>query len=133
MKKGSIAGPNSGSDSSPFTPDQLAEMVYEVLDDAKGVDITTIDVRGKTSITDFMIVASGTSTRHVKTLADSVIMRSKEDGLDVIGVEGERESEWILVDLADVLVHLMVPRARAFYALESLWAVDGDTAAGATP
>ncbi|MFK7956073.1 MAG: ribosome silencing factor [Lysobacterales bacterium] len=133
MKKGSSPGSAAGKKSPAYSPEQVAELVQDALDDAKGVDISTIDVRGKTSITDFMIVASGNSTRHVKTLADSVIMRSKENGMAVVGVEGERESEWILVDLADVLVHLMVPKARAFYALESLWSVDGDSAAGANP
>lgn len=133
MKKGSPAGKNSGTASPAATPEQVAELVQTALDDAKAVDIITIDVRGKTTITDFMIVASGNSTRHVKSLADGVITRSKERGLAVVGVEGERESEWILVDLADVLVHLMVPRARAFYALESLWAVDADAAASAAP
>ncbi len=133
MKKGSSPGPAAGKKSPAYSPEQVAELVQDALDDAKGVEISTIDVRGKTTITDFMIVASGTSTRHVKTLADSVIMRSKENGMAVVGVEGERESEWILVDLADVLVHLMVPKARAFYALESLWNVDGDAAVGATP
>ena len=89
-----------------------------------------IDVRGKTSVTDYMVVASGNSTRHVKTLAESVVMASKKSGIEVLGVEGESESEWILVDLADVLVHLMLPRARTFYNLESLWTLDGEAAAG---
>ncbi len=133
MKKGSPAGQNPGTASPAISPQQVADLVNVALDDAKAVDIQTIDVRGKTTITDYMIVASGNSTRHVKTLADSVITRSKEQGMPVVGVEGERESEWILVDLADVLVHLMVPRARAFYALESLWTVDDEAAAEATP
>ncbi|MEM9534009.1 MAG: ribosome silencing factor [Pseudomonadota bacterium] len=123
MKKRNVADSPTNE-----TPETIAQLVQQALDDAKAVDVTTLDVRGKTTITDFMIVASGNSSRHVKTLADSVVVASKKRGLSVIGVEGERESEWILVDLADVLVHLMIPRARAFYGLESLWSVDGEVA-----
>ncbi|MDX1569417.1 MAG: ribosome silencing factor [Xanthomonadales bacterium] len=112
----------------PTDPESLVELVQSALEDAKAVDITAIDVRDKTSITDYMIVASGNSTRHVKTLSDAVVERSKESGASVLGVEGEREAEWMLVDLADVLVHLMLPRTRAFYALEKLWSVEPATA-----
>ena len=108
----------------PTDPDSLVELVQSALEDAKAVDVTAIDVRDKTTITDYMIVASGNSTRHVKTLSDAVVERSKENGAAVLGVEGQGDAEWMLVDLADVLVHLMLPRTRAFYALEKLWSVE---------
>lgn len=127
LKKNSAVSPASTGE---FSPDSIAALVQTALDDAKASDVETIDVRGKTTVTDYMIVASGNSTRHVKTLAESVVMASKKSGIEVLGVEGETESEWILVDLAHVLVHLMLPRTRTFYNLESLWSVDGEAAAG---
>lgn len=110
--------------------EQIAQLVHTALDDAKAKDIEIIDVRGKTTITDFMVVASGNSTRHVKALAESVVTSSKRAGIEVLGVEGESEAEWILVDLADVLVHVMLPRSRDFYSLESLWKIEDKRAAG---
>ena len=122
---------SSRTDAGPSgDPEQVAQMVHNALDDAKATNIETIDVRGKTTITDFMVVASGSSTRHVKTLAESVVMSSKRAGVEVLGVEGEGEAEWILVDLADVLVHLMLPRTRDFYSLEALWTIEDKRAAG---
>jgi len=112
------------------TPDHVVALVQEALEDAKAREIEIIDVRGKTSITDFMIVASGNSTRHVKTLAESVVTRGKQAGLEILGVEGESDAEWVLVDMAVVLVHVMLPRTRAFYILESLWSVEGPAIAG---
>ncbi len=105
-------------------PAAVASLVHTALDNAKAVDITEIQVGSKTSITDYMIIACGTSTRHIKTLADAVVSESKAAGCMVLGVEGDKDAEWVLVDLADVLVHLMLPRARAFYNLEKLWAED---------
>ena len=112
------------------TPDYVVALVQEALEDAKAREIEIIDVRGKTSITDFMVVASGNSTRHVKTLAESVVSKGKQAGLEILGVEGESDAEWVLVDLAVVLVHVMLPRTRAFYNLESLWSVEGPAVAG---
>lgn len=86
-------------------------------------------MRGKTSVTDFMVVTSGTSTRHVKSIADEVIRFAKKSGVQPLGVEGEREAEWVLVDLGDVVVHVMLPRVREFYAIERLWKV-GDQPPG---
>ncbi|AWV06799.1 iojap family protein [Lysobacter maris] len=80
-------------------------------------------MRGKSSVTDFMVVASGTSTRHVKSIADEVVKHAKQLGYMPLGVEGEREAEWVLVDLADVVVHIMLRGVREFYALERLWTV----------
>lgn len=101
--------------------DELKQVVIDALDDLKGVDIKTIDVRGKSSVTDVLVIASGKSTRQVKALADSVVVKVKEAGLQPLGVEGERESNWVLVDLGDVVVHVMLPETRDFYNLEKLW------------
>ena len=101
----------------------LKQVALQALDDLKGNDITVMDVRDMTSVTDVMIVASGTSARHVKSLADAVVLACKKAGVSALGVEGEREGEWVLVDLGDVVVHVMQPRIREFYALEKLWTV----------
>ncbi len=108
------------------TPD-IRHQVHEALEQLKARDIHEIDVRGKTGVTDWMVVASGTSTRHVKSIADEVIRQVKAIGNPPIGVEGEREAEWVLVDLGDVVVHVMLPRVRDVYLLERLWG-DGDIA-----
>jgi ribosome-associated protein len=101
----------------------LLEQVHHALEDIKARDTVEIDVRGKTSICDFMVVASGTSTRHVKSIADEVVRFAKKLNVQPLGVEGESEAEWVLVDLGDVVVHIMLPRVREFYALERLWTV----------
>jgi ribosome-associated protein len=106
--------------------EELKERVLAALDELKAVDVKVLDVRGKTSITDIMVIASGTSDRHVKSLAGNVVERLKEAGIRPIGVEGEREGEWVLVDFADVVVHVMLPRVRDFYNLEKLWAVEDE-------
>ncbi|AXK71554.1 ribosome silencing factor [Lysobacter sp. TY2-98] len=110
--------------SPPPSVDDLLKTVRDAVEELKARDVVEIDVRGKSSVTDFMVIASGTSTRHVKSIADEVVKFSKQR-LDVmpLGVEGEREAEWVLVDLGDVIVHVMLPRVREFYALERLWTV----------
>jgi len=105
---------------------RLLEATLQALEDMKAVDIRVIDVRGLTSITDIMVIASGTSTRHVKAVADNVALEAKHIGVQALGVEGEKGSEWILIDLGDVVVHVMMPEVRAFYALEKLWSVGGE-------
>jgi ribosome-associated protein len=101
----------------------LRKTVIAALEDLKAKDIREIDVRGKTSIADLLVIASGTSARHVKSIADEVVRFAKKAGVMPLGVEGEQEAEWVLVDLGDVIVHVMLPRIREFYGLERLWAV----------
>lgn len=108
--------------------EHLPEWVTSALEDRKALNIVTIDVRGKTSITDFMVIASGTSDRHVKAIADHLVQTAKSRGEPPLGVEGERQGQWILVDLVDAVVHVMLPEVRDFYALEKLWDVDAPTA-----
>ncbi len=100
---------------------QVRDAVIARLDAMKANDLKVIDVRGKTSITDCLVIASGTSTRHVRSMGDEVIVTAKKFGLPPIGVEGEKDAEWMLVDLGDTVVHVMLPRARDFYGLERLW------------
>jgi ribosome-associated protein len=106
----------------------LRDVVLHALADMKAVDVKALDVRGLTDITDTMVVASGTSDRHVKSIADRVVQRCKEAGFRPYGMEGERDGEWVLLDLQDVVLHVMLPRVRQFYALEKLW-VTGSAAA----
>jgi ribosome silencing factor RsfS/YbeB/iojap len=106
--------------------DRLRSLVLGALDDLKARDIREIDVRDKSSVTDLLVVASGTSSRHVKSIADEVVRKAKQAGLPPIGVEGQREAEWVLVDLGDIVVHVMLPRTREFYGLERLWTVGDD-------
>lgn len=107
----------------PPAPEALLKIARDGVEHLKAVDVVEIDVRGRSSVCDFMVVASGTSSRHVKSIADEVVKRSKQLGCQPLGVEGEREAEWVLVDLGDVVVHVMLPRVREFYALERLWTV----------
>ena len=101
----------------------LRKSVIDALEELKAKDIREIDVRGKTSIADLLVIASGTSARHVKSIADEVTRFAKKAGVIPLGVEGEVEGEWVLVDLGDVIVHVMLPRIREFYGLERLWTV----------
>ncbi|WP_281645122.1 ribosome silencing factor [Parendozoicomonas sp. Alg238-R29] len=100
---------------------ELKNLVVGTLEETKGKDITVLDVSDKTDVTDAMIIVSGTSSRHVKSLADNLVKTCKEAGVMPLGVEGEEQAEWVLVDLGDVVVHLMMPSARQFYDLERLW------------
>ena len=109
--------------SPPPSVDELLQAVRDAVAELKAKDPVEIDVRGKSSVTDFMVIASGTSSRHVKSIADEVVKFAKKLDVMPLGVEGEREAEWVLVDLGDVVAHIMLPRVREFYALERLWTV----------
>lgn len=110
---------------------ELSRVVLEALDELKGVEVRSLDVRDQTSITDIIVVASGTSQRHVQSLADRVRERVREAGVHPLGVEGERGGDWFLVDLGDVVVHVMSREKRDFYNLEKLWSMHtGGSATG---
>ncbi|WP_322788850.1 ribosome silencing factor [Litorivicinus lipolyticus] len=99
----------------------LTQLVVDALEDMKGNDIVTIDVTGQTSVTDMLVVASGTSNRHVRSLAENVIEKAKDADQRPLGSEGQDSGEWVLVDLGVVVVHCFLPETREFYDLESLW------------
>jgi ribosome-associated protein len=103
--------------------EQLCALAVDALEDVKAQDITVLDVREMTAVTDYMVVASGTSNRHVKALVDNVAEKAKAAGHRPIGVEGEDGGEWVLLDLQDALVHVMLPKVREFYNLEKLWSL----------
>jgi ribosome-associated protein len=103
---------------------ELLDVVVETLEDKKGLNISVIDVQGKSSVTDYMIVATGTSDRHIKALADYVDIKVKEKGFRPLGIEGNDGSEWVLLDLGDIILHVMTAQMREFYQLEKLWQVE---------
>jgi ribosome-associated protein len=105
--------------------EEILKIVQDVLDERKGQYITTLDVRGKTSFTDYMVLVTGTSDRHLKSLCDYVSEKLKENGIKPLGIEGDLGSDWVLLDLGDVIVHAMTAQAREFYQLEKLWTVEG--------
>lgn len=117
-----------GLQNSSAATNPILQLVLSTLDDAKGRDIKVIDVRGKTSITDFMVIASGTSERHVQALAEHVVEEAKKNQNQPLGVEGQRSGEWVLVDLGDVILHVMKPQTREFYQLEKFWQNDSANA-----
>jgi ribosome-associated protein len=104
--------------------DELKPLVHKALEDLKAEDILELDVKDKTSVTDIIIVCSGNSNRHVKSIASNVVADCKHAGVQPLGVEGEEQGEWVLVDLGDIIVHVMQPQVRDFYDLESLWQMD---------
>jgi len=105
-------------------------VVQAALADMKAVDVRVLDVRGVSDVADFMVIASGMSDRHLRSIADRVVQMVKAAGQRPLGVEGERQGEWVLVDLPDVMVHVMLPRTREFYQLERLWDVPRPAARG---
>ncbi len=106
---------------------QLCDLAVDALEDIKGMDIKVLDVMNKSSVTDIMIFASGNTSRQVKALANSVADKAKKAGSPALGVEGDEGNEWVLVDLGDVVVHIMQPTIREFYNLEKLWGEDSPT------
>ena len=106
------------------TTEELLQTVIDALDELKAQDLSVIDVRNKTSVTDYMVIASGTSDRHVHGLAKNVVEKLAERKIKPLGVEGEHARDWVLVDLGDVVVHVMLPQTREHYQLEKLWQVD---------
>lgn len=110
----------------PFDLEAMKLAVIDALEDIKGFDITTMDVSKLTNVTSYMIVASATSSRQARAMGDNVREKLKEKGFEIRGTEGEKDGEWVLVDLNDIVVHIMVPATRAYYNLEQLW---GDASA----
>ena len=101
----------------------LKDLVIDALDDIKGIEIVALNVEGQTDIADYMVVASGTTSRQVKALTDSVVQQAKAADNKVLGLEGDDTAEWVLIDLGDVIVHIMLPKVRDFYDLERLWSL----------
>jgi ribosome-associated protein len=99
----------------------LKAVVLAALDDMKALEVKYLDVRGLTDIADFMVIASGTSDRHVRSVAQRVVERAKEAGFRPHGIEGQQDGDWVLIDLNDMIIHVMLPRVREFYGLEKLW------------
>lgn len=114
----------------------LLRQVVGSIEDAKGQDVNVLDVRQMTDVTDYMVIVTGTSSRHVRTITKSVVSALRDAGCRPLGVEGERHAQWVLLDFTDVLVHVMVAEAREFYDLESHWrpslkAAEASVSAGA--
>ena len=104
--------------------EQLKELVTDALDDLKAVNTVTLDVTGLTDVMDYLVITSGTSSRHVKSLADHVAVEAKKQGVRPLGSEGEDAGEWVLVDFGDIVLHVMRPEVRDYYDLEKLWDED---------
>jgi len=107
--------------------EELVVLVEDALNELKALDTCILDVRGLTSVTNHMVISSGTSSRHVRSIADNVIQKAKVAGRTPLGVEGHQYGDWVLVDLGDVVVHLMQPKARDFYNLEKLWDMEAQS------
>lgn len=105
-------------------PKKMQQLIHQALDDAKGLDVHVLDVRKRADFADYMIIASGTSSRHVSAMAGRVIDKMREAGVRPVGVEGEDVGDWVLIDFGDVVAHIMRPPTRAFYDLEKLWSQD---------
>jgi ribosome-associated protein len=121
-RSGRLAQRGKSSTANP----SLKTVISDALADMKALEVRILDVRGLTDIADFMVIASGTSDRHVRSVAQRVVEKVKEAGFRPLGVEGQQDGDWVLIDMSEVIVHVMLPRVREFYGLEKLW--DTDTA-----
>ena len=119
-RKPKAAAPGKAGKSGNAKP-FLKTTVIDALADMKALDVRFLDVRGLTDIADFMVIASGTSDRHVRSVAQRVVEKAKEAGFRPHGVEGQQDADWVLIDLNEMIVHVMLPRVREFYGLEKLW------------
>jgi ribosome-associated protein len=116
------AKPKTGGTRKPTAAKlSLKSVILDALADMKALEVKVLDVRGLTDIADFMVIASGTSDRHVRSVAQRVVEKTKEAGFRPHGVEGQQDSDWVLIDLHEMIVHVMLPRVREFYGLEKLW------------
>lgn len=106
--------------------DLILDLAKDVLDDMKAIDVDAIDVRELTSITDYMIFCTGTSNRHARSIVDRVLEKMKEISMPVLGIEGYDSGQWVLIDLGDAILHVMLKDVREFYKLEDLWSVGPD-------
>jgi len=109
-----------------LVPSAPLQSVLSVLEDAKAEDIVSVDLRGRSVIADFMVVASGRSTRHVLAVADQLLRQLRENGIKNPRIEGLEGGDWVLVDIGDIIIHLFCPEAREFYNLEKIWLPEGD-------
>lgn len=124
-REGAYSGtPPSGFASFRAKPHRLLKVVLDTLDNAKAEDVVCIDLRGKTSIGDQMVVASGRSQRHVGAMADQLVRKLKDEGFGRVRVEGLPHADWVLIDAGDVIVHIFRPEVREFYNLEKMWSAD---------
>ena len=113
-----------------MTETALRSVIRDAIDDLKGIDIYELDIRELSSIADYMVIATGTSNRHVKALSRSVVDKAKENDFRPLSTEGEDVADWVLVDFGDVIVHLMLPETREFYDLERLWTMTPESRRG---
>ena len=119
--KGSAGKGSAAKGKAAKAAPSLKTVVIDALADMKALEVKVLDVRGLTDVADFMVIASGTSDRHVRSVAQRVVERTKEAGFRPHGVEGQQDSDWVLIDLSEMIVHVMLPRVREFYGLEKLW------------
>jgi ribosome-associated protein len=120
--RAAAAKPKTGGTGKPAAAKlSLKSVILDALADMKALEVKVLDVRGLTDIADFMVIASGTSDRHVRSVAQRVVEKTKEAGFRPHGVEGQQDSDWVLIDLHEMIVHVMLPRVREFYGLEKLW------------
>ncbi len=117
----SAGSPKPAAKPNPAAKGSLKSVILDALADMKALEVRVLDVRGITDIADFMVIASGTSDRHVRSVAQRVVEKTKAAGFRPHGVEGQQDGDWVLIDLHEMIVHVMLPRVREFYGLEKLW------------